>query len=298
MDEDYESLDTVMCETAAEALEIWELSCQFDAGRVVSSDMEKWREAVLAVVDDRSHEMVDGSFIREWLKKTNNWRPESYCEIERFAELWDYSISLLADYRKPFEERYHELTEMYHNCVLDRDVPTLVGTLPKECVTLGDVRNLINASLFVPEKEEDLDRIDDYLLRWIDLAYQEFQIGFASKAIDICLIVLDEIGRRFEEEEYYACYDDLCPIEYTCLNAAFVLTEVMRSTETKQLLKERVLKELKEIAKHNSFADYGYFDMAGFVESKGIYQFPKFWKPSVVGNNITYKRDAEYWSDL
>ena len=135
--------------------------------------------------EDQDTEVSEGTSgsCGEWLKKTNNWRPESYCEIDRFAELWDYSISLLADYRKPFEGRYHELTEMYHNCVLDRDEPT----------------------------------------------------------------------------------------------------EVMCSTETKQLLKERVLKKLKEIAKYNSFADYGYFDMAGFIESKGIYQFPKFWKPSVNG---------------
>ena len=140
---------------------------------------------------------------------------------------------------------------------------------------------MIGANLFVPEDEVDLDKIDGYLTRWIELAHQEYELGFVSKAMEICLVVLDEVGRRFEEEEYYACFDDVCPLEDTCLNVAYVLTEIMGSLDTPRSIKEHVLRELKEIAKHPSFADYCYFDMDQFIASKGVYQFPEFWKPSV-----------------
>ena len=90
------------------------------------------------------------------------------------------------------------------------------------------------------------------------------------------LVVLDEIGRRFEEEAYYACFDDVCPIEDTCLNVAYVLTEIMRSPDTKPSMKERVLRGLKEIAQHESFSDYCYFDIDGFITNKGVYPF-KAW---------------------
>ena len=67
--------------------------------------------------------------------------------MNHFVDLLDYSIGLLRDYRKDFEDRYDELITMYHDCVLDKDVPSLVGTLPKGCVTIGDIRELMDANL-------------------------------------------------------------------------------------------------------------------------------------------------------
>lgn len=95
--------------------------------------------------------------------------------------------------------------------------------------------------------------------------------GLISKAIDICLLVLDEIGRRFEEDEYYTYYDDSCSIDNVCLEIAGVLTEIMGSPDMKESMKQRTIRKLKEIARYSSFTDYGYFEMDEFIENGGIF---------------------------
>ena len=218
-----------------------------------------------------------------------NWRVETYSEVERFAGLLDYSNELLAEYRKEADERYDELSELYANCELDEAEEVSKGLLNLKRITIGEIRKVMDAYFFEPQEEEDLNQIDHYLQVWVDLAYHEWKIGFTSKAIEICLVLLDEIGRRFEEDGYYRYYDDLCPIDYTCENIAYVLTEIMRSPGTKQGMKNRILNGLKEINRHDSFSDYCYFDLEQFIENKGEYEFPELWIPSITdaaGNTI------------
>lgn len=265
--EEYESLDTIMGEEAAHALEAWEVSCSIDKSYEVTCDNQLWQKAVLAINNDANP--IDGNFLHTWLQKANDWKEEAYPAIEHYAQLLDYSNSILSEYRKDFDEKYTELEDLYENCELEVEHHPLFDSLIKERITLRDIRGMMNDKLFVPQNEDDLDKIATYYEQWIDLASYEKGRGFISKAIDICIIVLDEIGRRFEKDEYYASFDDLCPLEDTCLNVAQVLTQIMQSPDTKESMMNRALRKLHEVAKHTSFMDYGYFMIDDFIESCG-----------------------------
>lgn len=277
--DEYDSLDSVMSKEAAEALEVWCDSCCIDSNYNVTCDMQLWQKAVLAL--QNGDVCITGDFLRGWLQKANNWKEEACPAIDHYAKLLDYSNSLLAEYRQTFDEKYNELYDLYENCELDVEHQPFFEPMVKNRITIRDIREMMDSKLFVPENEYDLDKIDAYYRQWVDLAAHEKKRGFISKAIDICIIVLDEIGRRFEEDEYYASFDDYCPLEETCLNIAYILTEIMRSPDTKSSMKSYLMRKLKEVAKHSSFTDYGYFYIDDFIEDGGIYHFDDWWKPSI-----------------
>lgn len=264
--EEYEPLNTVMGVEAAEALQAWEYSCCIDEGNKVTCDEHLWQKAVLAINHEEAP--VDGAFLRNWLQKGNNWKEESYPAIEHYAYLLDYSNSLLTEYQKKFDEKYSELEDLYENCELEVEHNPFFSSLIHNRITLKDIREMMASKLFIPQNEYELDKIADYYQQWIDFANYEKTRGFVSKAIEICTTVLDEIGRRFESDEYYACYDDLCPLENTCLEVAAVLAEIMRSSDTEEGMKSRILRNLTQVAKHSSFVDYRYFDIEEFISKQ------------------------------
>ena len=130
---------------------------------------------------------------------------------------------------------------------------------------------MMDSKLFVPANEYDLEKISEYYQQWIGFAEYEKNRGLISKAIDICILVLNEIDRRFTEDEYYASYDDYCPIDNTCLDAADVLPAIMSSPYTKPTIKAYALRKLKEVAHHTSFTGFGYFDIDEFIRNERIY---------------------------
>jgi len=43
-------------------------------------------------------------------------------------------------------------------------------------------------------------------------------------------------------------------------------------------LTDCVMRQLKQIARHTSFDDYGYFDMEQFIKDGGVMNFQEWWR--------------------
>ena len=147
----------------------------------------------------------------------------------------------------------------------------LSESIIKEKITPKEIREMMDLKLFIPTNEHELEKICDFYYQWTAYANSEDNRGKVSTAIEICITVLDEIGRRFEADEYYKYNDDKCLIDNVCLEGAGVLTEIMSSSETKKSLKNQVLRKLNDVTRHSSFFDYGYFEIDEFIENGGIY---------------------------
>ena len=138
-------------------------------------------------------------------------------------------------------------------------------------VTIKNVSAELSKCFFHPEDEDDLTEISNNLHPWLIQAYKELNGGSINKAIEIATGILDEIGSRYETDEYYCCFDDYCPTDEDCLNAAYIITQIMQTANTKQSSQQKVMTALKAISKHRSFNDYGYFDIDTFVKNYGMY---------------------------
>lgn len=129
-----------------------------------------------------------------------------------------------------------------------------------------------------PSSEEDLRVISRNLGSWLQRAYTDLCQGNLSEAIEISLFILDEIGYRFEKDEYYCCFDDCCDTDDCCLQAAYILTEIMKAETTSEVTKSEIMEGLKALLRHTSFDDYCYFDIERFIQDGGIYIFKDWWR--------------------
>jgi len=52
----------------------------------------------------------------------------------------------------------------------------------------------------------------------------------------------------------------------------------MQSPKTDVSIKETVMRQLRQIARHSSFDDYGYFYMEQFIKDGGVMNFQEWWR--------------------
>jgi hypothetical protein len=62
----------------------------------------------------------------------------------------------------------------------------------------------------IPKNEDDLITIVENLDPWETMALKNLKQGKVPEALEISLGILEEIGYRFEADEYFCCFDDVC----------------------------------------------------------------------------------------
>lgn len=149
---------------------------------------------------------------------------------------------------------------------------------PRTDIPLTGCLKEMDSCFMIPKNEDDLITIVENLDPWETMALKNLKQGKVPEALEISLGILEEIGYRFEADEYFCCFDDVCDTDECCKRSAYIITQVMQSPKTDVSIKETVMRQLRQIARHSSFDDYGYFDMEQFIKDGGVMNFQEWWR--------------------
>lgn len=81
-------------------------------------------------------------------------------------------------------------------------------------------------------------------------------------AASICLQILRSIGKHYEEDSYYASYDDYFTLTSDCSIAGECLMSLGNNQEVPQSLKDNILKSLDEICDLSAYTEYYIYEIA------------------------------------
>lgn len=113
---------------------------------------------------------------------------------------------------------------------------------------------------------------------WLRKVETFIKDGELSKAIEICTCILEEIGCRYGNGEYWVCRDEFSPSDDVCLTAVFFISEIMSRPDLSQETRKEILNKVVSLTDFTYFSGKEEFDMKGFVNNGCIYSFPKGWK--------------------
>lgn len=116
-----------------------------------------------------------------------------------------------------------------------------------------------------------LDEISTKLTAYFDKARFLFdQKSFADVA-SIALHILRSIGEKYEEYAYYQYYDDDFPLSYDCDTAGELLLNITQHPEATLSLKEKIVKEIREITRIDAFGNYGIYDIDELLQTVNLH---------------------------
>ena len=262
--ENYDPIDYVLDKEVLESLREWEATCERKRGYNVSCNT--YNLGMLAITAHLHDSPMTPQFIESWLKKICKWETEFYEDIDFFTDQYDTLRKTLNLY-----DTEKELFDIRHPKKEDKN-PTGIE------VDIKDVRTELSKCFIHPYEKDDMLGIHINLYSWLKQSYKDLTEGNTDKAIEIAVGILDEIGTRYETETYYKYIEDYSSLHDDCLNAAYIITQIMEAPTTDQSTKDTILSKLEALTAHSSYKTYDYFDIDKFIANKGIYHFKFWWK--------------------
>lgn len=112
------------------------------------------------------------------------------------------------------------------------------------------------------DSDEASAKLDVHLNRATFLLSQKSFGDVAS----IALQVFRSIGEYTDEDPYDDGFDEVYIFCANCEDAAKLLTKLAENEEVPQSLKEKILDELSDIARHETYSDYCYYDIDSLLD--------------------------------